>query len=374
MKKLLIPIAALLWSVCAPRVFAAQSLVATSTAVTVNAPMTCTNSATFSSTATFYKGTIPAVSTGSVVHLSTSGLMTGTTDFTYTPGSSASATSTPSTASFTADQAGDGSTTPLTFNATASGSDTYLLLACTSVGGATPITSAPTFNGDAMTLLSSAAATAYNYYTYGLVNPDTGEHVVSVAWSDGEVPYTCETASLAGVAQTSSIASIVFSTVALTTGQSITNAPTTAAGTAVFSAGFISDYIGPNSGTLRYATAGEEIAYPGTIPSSYAGMALTQRSGATTNNTWTFTGSGTITAGNVSVVLNPSTSATVTPGVVLVGSGAYFQASKRNAGAPTSGDCDADSEWGRIAIDTTNNRLYICNGASRGWDYVGLTN
>lgn len=44
-----------------------------------------------------------------------------------------------------------------------------------------------------------------------------------------------------------------------------------------------------------------------------------------------------------------------------------------SAGAPTATDCDANSERGRLSIDTTNNRLYVCNGATRGWDYVALT-
>lgn len=41
--------------------------------------------------------------------------------------------------------------------------------------------------------------------------------------------------------------------------------------------------------------------------------------------------------------------------------------------APTAGDCDADAERGRMYIETTTNRLYICNGATRGWDYAALT-
>jgi hypothetical protein len=46
---------------------------------------------------------------------------------------------------------------------------------------------------------------------------------------------------------------------------------------------------------------------------------------------------------------------------------------KTFAGAPTSTDCNADIQRGRMTIDTTNFRLYICNGATRGWDYVTLT-
>jgi hypothetical protein len=53
--------------------------------------------------------------------------------------------------------------------------------------------------------------------------------------------------------------------------------------------------------------------------------------------------------------------------------GGYLQAEDNNAGAPPAGDCDADAERGRISIDTSNNRLYVCNGAARGWDYATLT-
>lgn len=54
--------------------------------------------------------------------------------------------------------------------------------------------------------------------------------------------------------------------------------------------------------------------------------------------------------------------------------GKYAQFEDNNAGAPPATDCDADTERGRLSIDTTNNRLYVCNGAARGWDYVALTN
>ena len=53
--------------------------------------------------------------------------------------------------------------------------------------------------------------------------------------------------------------------------------------------------------------------------------------------------------------------------------GNYAQFEDNNAGAPAVGDCDSDTERGRMSIDTTNNRLYICNGATRGWDYTALT-
>ena len=54
--------------------------------------------------------------------------------------------------------------------------------------------------------------------------------------------------------------------------------------------------------------------------------------------------------------------------LLQVGSGGYLQFSKSFAGAPTAADCDTDAERGRITIDTTNNLVYLCNGATRGWD------
>lgn len=47
----------------------------------------------------------------------------------------------------------------------------------------------------------------------------------------------------------------------------------------------------------------------------------------------------------------------------------YLKAQKSFAGAPTGTDCDAAGELGRIAIDTTNHRIYWCEGAA-GWYYA----
>ncbi|HUL99376.1 MAG TPA: hypothetical protein VLU24_08165 [Mycobacterium sp.] len=41
-------------------------------------------------------------------------------------------------------------------------------------------------------------------------------------------------------------------------------------------------------------------------------------------------------------------------------------------GPPDASTCVVDADRGRCAIDRTNSRLYVCNGASRGWDYIGL--
>ncbi len=97
-----------------------------------------------------------------------------------------------------------------------------------------------------------------------------------------------------------------------------------------------------------------------------------------------FAGSGSTTFG---FVTNNSLNARVSAGggwyfgssatdaisKVHVADGHYLQAEDNNAGAPTAADCDNDAEYGRFSIDTANERLYICNGAARGWDYVALT-
>jgi|GEM_PF-6374660 hypothetical protein len=73
--------------------------------------------------------------------------------------------------------------------------------------------------------------------------------------------------------------------------------------------------------------------------------------------------------GNVGI---GTTSPVSTLQVGQVNSG-YFQFSRSGAGSPLAADCNANNQRGRMYIDTTNNRLYICNGASRLWDYISLT-
>lgn len=57
-----------------------------------------------------------------------------------------------------------------------------------------------------------------------------------------------------------------------------------------------------------------------------------------------------------------------------VGINGYLQFSKTSDGRPPKADCDENNERGRLAIDTVNNRLYICNGAVRNWDYIPFLN
>ncbi len=52
----------------------------------------------------------------------------------------------------------------------------------------------------------------------------------------------------------------------------------------------------------------------------------------------------------------------------------YFLFTKTTSGPPPTTDCISNFQRGRMTIDIINNRLYICNGASRGWDYSVLSN
>lgn len=64
---------------------------------------------------------------------------------------------------------------------------------------------------------------------------------------------------------------------------------------------------------------------------------------------------------------------TTTPTSLLeVGSNGYLQFSKTSSGRPNLSDCNSNNQRGRLVIDTKTNRLYICNGASREWDYIQL--
>lgn len=63
-------------------------------------------------------------------------------------------------------------------------------------------------------------------------------------------------------------------------------------------------------------------------------------------------------AGNTNgITIDTSGNATVTG----------YIAPKSGAGAPTAGDCDAAGEAGFLYVDTTNTRLYLCNGTA--WAY-----
>jgi len=42
-------------------------------------------------------------------------------------------------------------------------------------------------------------------------------------------------------------------------------------------------------------------------------------------------------------------------------------------GVPPALACNSHQERGALALDTSSNRLYVCNGPERGWDYTSLS-
>lgn len=79
-------------------------------------------------------------------------------------------------------------------------------------------------------------------------------------------------------------------------------------------------------------------------------------------------------AGETYLLGNVGVGATSAESLFTVDGSGYLQFKHNQTGAPPAEDCDSDDERGRMSIRTGNNRLYICNGATRGWDYVGLNN
>lgn len=51
-----------------------------------------------------------------------------------------------------------------------------------------------------------------------------------------------------------------------------------------------------------------------------------------------------------------------------------FGKTELSEGKPPSIDCNSYTERGRMSLDHENNRLYVCNGPDRGWDYTTLSN
>lgn len=70
-------------------------------------------------------------------------------------------------------------------------------------------------------------------------------------------------------------------------------------------------------------------------------------------------------------VNNSSPQSDIQVGTTASTSNQYLQIDSEN-GAPSAGDCNSNSQKGRMIHDYTNFKVYICGGASRGWDHLDL--
>ncbi len=126
--------------------------------------------------------------------------------------------------------------------------------------------------------------------------------------------------------------------------------------------------------TKSYTTAISRVS-AATFDSNLIPGADSSYSFGTASNRWStgrFSGD-VIIEGNtvVATATNPYTEALYVWGDIHASS--YLQFSKNSATSPAATDCDSDTERGRMSIGTTDNRVYLCNGAVRGWDYISLT-
>jgi hypothetical protein len=135
---------------------------------------------------------------------------------------------------------------------------------------------------------------------------------------------------------------------------------------------------GPNGETFFYdggsyfypnATYATDIA-AGSFIAGYSSASATITT-ADTNEDLSIEPNGT---GNIYMMGNVGVGSASAESLLTVDGAGYLQFKKTSVGAPPAADCDSDSERGRLSISTSNNRLYICNGAVRGWDYIGMTN
>lgn len=138
----------------------------------------------------------------------------------------------------------------------------------------------------------------------------------------------------------------------------------------------------PVNGMIRYnSTSGKFEAYQaGAWTDMIGGGGGGTPGGASTqvqfNNGGAFGGDADLTWDNTGNVLTITGQTSVSDRVVLgATAGAAAPASGTvgtNAGVPAATLCDSAEERGRLIIDSTNNRLYVCT-TTRGWDYVALT-
>jgi hypothetical protein len=134
--------------------------------------------------------------------------------------------------------------------------------------------------------------------------------------------------------------------------------------------------VGPSGGSGVTLDTAQTITGNKTFSGTVASSAGLGRDGAGSVQGLSFSGAATILRGSIVYIQETSGNSTYqscSSAECRTGSATYLATGKTSAGAPTAADCDNDAEIGRMAVDTTNERLYVCNGATRGWDYAALT-
>ena len=84
-------------------------------------------------------------------------------------------------------------------------------------------------------------------------------------------------------------------------------------------------------------------------------------------------GSSSAPAGSVLVEGNLGVGTATPNSQLTVGPNGYLQFQSKFQGRPLNSDCDSNGERGRVTLDVANNRLYVCNGLKRGWDFIPLS-
>lgn len=124
------------------------------------------------------------------------------------------------------------------------------------------------------------------------------------------------------------------------------------------------------TGTIRDVSGNQQIFF-----STISGTTLSNQAAGTVNPIFSIENTNAVTSGVLLRLRSGGvTHAEMTGTEFRTVDGVYLTAGDVNAGAPPAGDCDADAERGRLSIDSTNNLLYVCNGATRAWDTIALTN
>lgn len=116
-----------------------------------------------------------------------------------------------------------------------------------------------------------------------------------------------------------------------------------------------------------YSSTGSALYGQGASSAGSRGIYGTGYYGVKGEGTYGLYGQGATGGAGIRAVKGTSILAGDFDGTVKITNG-YLQLPITN-GAPASGDCDSAGESGYMSYDYTNNRLYVCDGATEGWNH-----